>query len=350
MCEQRDRTTPATAELSGHGRGAAGGPSRRRFLKSSAALATGAAAAQVLSRDAFAQAAGAVDAELARVQGERRILLKGGVVLTLDRQVGDFAQADVLVEGGKIREVRPNIEVSRDAVAVIDAANRVVIPGFVDTHSHSYQGLLRNILVNGLLNPDYNRDIQNILTPAYQATDAYAGMLVTALGFIDMGTTAIVDISQVSHTPEHSDACIRALQESGIRAVFAYHRGAGPAAQYPQDIKRLQRTYFSSKDQLLTLALTANLNANVFALAREVGVPVVQHLVGNDLSTPLIELGRAGLLRPGDEYIHCLGIDDAAWRLIKDSGGHVSICAPIDMAMGHGMPAIQEALDHVLRP
>jgi len=143
-----------------------------------------------------------------------------------------------------------------------------------------------------------------------------------------------VDISQVSHTPEHSDACIRALQDSGIRAVFAYHRGAGPAAQYPQDIKRLQRTYFSSKNQLLTLALTANLNANVFALAREVGVPIVQHLVGNDLSAPLIELGRAGLLRPGDEYIHCLGIGDAAWRLIKDSGGHVSIWA----------------LDHGLRP
>ena len=172
MCEQCDRTTPATADLSGHGQGPAGGTSRRSFLKSSAALATGGAAAQVLSRDAFAQAAGATDAELGRVQGERRILLKGGVVLTLDRQVGDFAQADVLIEGGKIREVRPNIEVSRDAVAVIDAANRIVIPGFVDTHSHSYQGLLRNILVNGLLNPDYNRDIQNILTPAYQAADA----------------------------------------------------------------------------------------------------------------------------------------------------------------------------------
>ena len=350
MCEQCDRTRPATADLSGHSQGPAGGTSRRSFLTSSAALATGSAVAQVLSRDAFAQGAGAADGELARVQGERRILLRGGVILTLDWQVGDFPQADVLIEGNRIREVRPNIEVSRDTVAVIDASNRIIIPGFVDTHSHSYQGLLRNILVNGLLNPDYNRDIQNILTPAYQAADAYAGMLVTALGFIDMGTTAIVDISQVSHTPEHSDACIRALQDSGIRAVFAYHRGAGPAAQYPQDIKRLQRTYFSSKDQLLTLALTANLNANVFALAREVGVPIVQHLVGNDLSRPLIELGRAGLLRPGDEYIHCLGIDDAAWRLIKDSGGHVSICAPIDMAMGHGMPAIQEALDHGLRP
>jgi cytosine/adenosine deaminase-related metal-dependent hydrolase len=304
------------------------------------------------SGKAVAQVAdtGNSDAELSRVQGQRRILLKGGVVLTLDPQVGDFAKADVLIEDGKIREIGPNIAVSGDAVAEIDASNRVIIPGFVDTHSHSYQGLLRNILISGLLNPDYNRDIQTTLTPAYQPTDAYAGILVTALGMIDTGTTAMVDISQVSHTPEHSDACVRALQESGIRAVYAYHRGAGPAAQYPQDIKRLQRTYFSSKDQLLTLALTANLNANVFTLAREVDVPVVQHLVGNDLSPQLLDLGRAGLLRPGDEYIHCLGINDAAWRLIKDTGGHVSICAPIDMAMGHGLPAIQEALDHGFRP
>src|SRR5262249_44378197 len=104
------------------------------------------------------------------------------------------------------------------------------------------------------------------------------------------------------------------------------------------------------KDQLLTLALTANLNANVFALAREVGVPVVQHLVGTDLSPQLMELGRAGLLRPGDEYIHCLGINDAAWRLIKDSGGGGSICAPLDIAMGHPLPPTPEALDPGVRP
>jgi cytosine/adenosine deaminase-related metal-dependent hydrolase len=324
------------------------GTSRRSFLASGISLAAGAGLTQLSPSEAAAQGAG--DAELAGVQRRRRVLLKGGVVLSLDPQVGDFAQADVLIEDGKIREVRPNIAASGDDVAVVDAAHRILIPGFVDTHSHSYQGLLRNILVSGLLNPDYNRDVQTTLTPAYQAADAYAGVLATALGMIDMGTTAMVDISQVSHTPEHSDACIRALQEAGIRAVFAYHRGAGPAAQYPQDIRRLQRTYFSSKDQLLTLALTADLNANIFELAREVGVPVVQHLVGNDLSPQLVALARAGLLRPGDEYIHCLGINDAAWRLIKDTGGQVSICAPIDMAMGHGLPAIQEALDHGFRP
>jgi 5-methylthioadenosine/S-adenosylhomocysteine deaminase len=329
------------------------GSTRRRFLQASG-MAAGVAAAQAASPPwlgaAHAQDAGTAEPEVARLLAQRRILLKGGVVLTLDRQIGDFAQADVLIEDGKIREVRPNIAISEDVAAVVDAAGRIVIPGFIDTHNHTYQGLLRSALSNGLLNPDYNRDVQNVLTPAYNAMDAHAGVLLSALGMIDNGTTGIVDLSQVSHSPEHSDACIQALRESGIRAVFAYHRGAGPAAQYPQDIRRLQRSYFSSKDQLLTLALTLNINADAFALAREVGVPAVLHIVGNDLSNPFIELGRAGLLRPGDEYIHCIGINDAAWRMIKDTGGHVSMCAAIDMAMGHGQPMIQESLDHGLRP
>lgn len=335
---------PADACECGHG------ASRRAFLRSGAQLAiAGGLAAQ--APGAFAQGASATDDDpvLRRAQSQRRLLLRGGIVMSLDRRIGDFAQGDVLIEDGKIREVRPGIAVGDDT-AVIDATNRIVIPGFVDTHSHSYQGLLRDIMPNGVLEPDYNRDVQRLLTPAYQPEDAYAGELINALGMIDMGTTTVVDISQVSHSPEHSDACIRALQESGIRAVFSYHRGAGPRARYPQDITRLQRTYFSTKDQLLTLALTTGLDAKLYAVAREAGVPAVLHLVGKDLSEPLLQLGRAGLLRPGDEYIHCLGLNDAAWRLMKDTGGQVSICAQIDMTMGHGTPTIQEALDHGFRP
>ena len=332
MCDQAHESPIAVA-------------SRRAFLQSSAALAAAGAAA--LPGGARAQgAAAAPNAELARLNGARRILIKGGLVLSVDRQVGDFARADVLVEDGKIREVRPDIAAS-DA-AVIDAGNRIVIPGFVDTHSHSYQGILRNILTNGVLNPDYNRDIQTGLTPAYRPEEAHAGVLITALGLMDMGTTTIVDISQVSHTPEHSDACIQALKDSGIRAVYAYYRGAGPATQYPRDITRIQRTYFNSQDQLITLALGTSIDAKLYALAREVGVPAVLHI--NNLSAQILELGRAGLLRPGDEYIHCTHLNDEAWRLIRDTGGHISLSVEIEMAMGQGLPAIQEALDHGVRP
>jgi 5-methylthioadenosine/S-adenosylhomocysteine deaminase len=127
--------------------------SRRDFLKSSVGLAASGTAAQLPPGSAKAQGAGAAqpDAELARLQGQRRILLKGGVVLTLDRLVGDFAQADLLIEDGKISAVRPNIAASEEVAAVIDAANHILIPGFVDTHSHSYQGILRGILTNGVL-------------------------------------------------------------------------------------------------------------------------------------------------------------------------------------------------------
>src|SRR5205085_7759672 len=139
-------------------------PSRRSVLGAGAALVAGATAAEFASERASAQNP-AADPELVRLQSQRRILIKGGVVLTLDGQ--DLAQGDVLIEDGKIREVRAGITAADD-MAVVDASNRVLIPGFVDTHSHSYQGLLRSTLPNGRVDPDYNRDVQNNLTLHYQ--------------------------------------------------------------------------------------------------------------------------------------------------------------------------------------
>jgi 5-methylthioadenosine/S-adenosylhomocysteine deaminase len=232
---------------------------------------------------------------------------------------------------------------------VIDASNMIVMPGFIDTHHHSYQELLRGVLADGLLDPDYRRDLA-ILTPAYRAQDAYAGVLVSALSALSQGVTTVVDTSQVSNTPEHTDACIRAFQEAGLRTVFAYSRGAWPEQAYPQDIIRLRATYFSSEDQLLTLALGATLVEELFVAAREVGAPVVSHGVNDATEGALFALARAGLLGPASEYIHCTHLSDDAWALIRDTGGKVSLSVPIEMTMGHGMPGIQDALEHGVRP
>jgi 5-methylthioadenosine/S-adenosylhomocysteine deaminase len=223
--------------------------SRRALLRSGAGILASSIAAQTLSSAASGQDAG--DAALARLQGARRVVIKGAVLLTLDARVRDFAKGDILIEDGKFREIGAEIAASGD-VAVVNGANRIVIPGFVDTPNHSYQGLMRSIMPNGVLKPDYNRDVQAKLSPAFAPAEVRAGVLMTALAMIDMGITTIVDLSQISHTPEHSDACVGALQESGIRAVFAYSRGNPATTQYPQDIARLARTYFNSKDQLLT--------------------------------------------------------------------------------------------------
>jgi len=268
-------------------------PSRRVLLKSGAALAAAGAALAQLPRRAAAQGG---QADLAQLQQQRRILIRGGIVLALERAVGDFAAADVLIEDGRIREVRPDIAAA-DA-AVIDAAGAIVMPGFVDTHSHSYEGLLRSSLPSGsLYDPSYERDFAN-LTRAYQPMDVHAGVLVTALGMIAMGTTAVVDTSQTSHSPEHSDALVAAFKDAGIRAVVAYSPGAGAQAQYPQDVLRLRRSYFGSPDQLLTLALGVSRDPRLFTFARENDLRTVMHIRLE--SDALVALGRAGLLREGD--------------------------------------------------
>jgi cytosine/adenosine deaminase-related metal-dependent hydrolase len=277
----------------------------------------------------------------------KRILLRGGIVLTLDKTLSDFACADVLIENGKIRAVAPSVAVSADDVVVVNATNRIVLPGFVDTHCHSYQGLLRGLLSNGSL-PDYNESIQNRITHHYQPADAYAGVLITALGMLNMGTTTMVDISQVSHSPEHVDANLQALRDSGMRAVYAYSRGIGPAAGHPYDIFRILPKYFNSAESLLTPALAVALDVENYRVARRAEVRAVVHLRLN--SEPLLKLASAGVLKEGDEFIHCTHLSPEAWRLIKDIGGTTSHSPPVEMAMGHGMPSMQEAISAGLDP
>jgi 5-methylthioadenosine/S-adenosylhomocysteine deaminase len=219
------------------------------------------------------------------------------------------------------------------------------MPGFVDTHRHMWQGALRNVLPDGLLS-DYQRDITGAARDVFRPEDAYIGDLIIALGAINAGVTTCLDWSHIGNSPEHTDAAIEGLRESGIRGVYAYGSGAaGPDNQYPQDIRRLRTEHFSSDDQLLTLALAAGINPDVWAVARDVEAPITVHVLG---AGQLLSITDA--MGPDVTYIHVTNLLPQEWQLITDTGGHVSIAAPIEMEMGHGVPPIQQALDYGIRP
>jgi cytosine/adenosine deaminase-related metal-dependent hydrolase len=278
-----------------------------------------------------------------------RTLIKRGVVLSFDRSVGDFDKADVLIEGSRIAAVRPDISAQAN---VIDATDMIVLPGFIDTHHHCYQSALRNVLANGLL-ADYFRDISGAATNHYRPEDAYVGNLIGALRAVDAGVTTITDLSQVSNTPEHSDALIKGLKDSGIRAIYAYSRGSGTAAKYPADVERIQKQHFASSDQLVTLALGTAVDKEQWLLARRHGLRIFTHVVGGNPGVgpdQVMKLGDEGLMGPDNVYIHFTNASDAQMRRIKETGGFLSIAAPIEMAMRHGMPPIQQALDAGIRP
>ena len=291
-----------------------------------------------------------------------RKLIKGGIVISLDPAVGDFANGDVLIDGDRIAAVGPGLSV--DGAEVVDASGMIVMPGFVDSHRHIWEGILRNIGTDVPLEGrvSYISFVLRTLAPAFRPEDAYAGNLVSAVGAIDAGITTLLDWSHIQASPAHTDAVIQALKDSGLRAVFAYGFpwwGKWEERQ-PSWFVRAATEHFSSKDQMLTLALAApgpeftdfEVARDHWKLARETGARITAHVgvgtYGQDAKVQ--EMGEAGLLGPDTTYIHCTTLNDTEIQMIVDTGGTVSLASPVEMMMGHGMPPIQKFLDRGLKP
>lgn len=69
---------------------------------------------------------------------------------------------------------------------------------------------------------DYMNTVRLAISPNYQPRDVYIGNKLGALEAINAGVTTILDFSHCNNTPEHSDAAVTGLRDSGIRALFSY--------------------------------------------------------------------------------------------------------------------------------
>jgi cytosine/adenosine deaminase-related metal-dependent hydrolase len=96
-------------------------------------------------------------------------------------------------------------------VETIDATGMIVMPGFVDSHRHIWEGILRNIGTDVPLEgrTSYISFVLHKLAPAFRPEDAYVGNLVSALGAIDAGITTLLDWSHIQGSPAHTDAVVR---------------------------------------------------------------------------------------------------------------------------------------------
>jgi 5-methylthioadenosine/S-adenosylhomocysteine deaminase len=303
-------------------------------------------------------------------QAKKGIVLKGGVVLTMDPAGGDYAKADVRIEGSKIVAIGPNL--GGDG-ATIDCTGMIVMPGFINTHHHQYYAIQRAVIADGLLNGNWPQETYNSVPSAiwttgrlavggqtiwdlgrspYDPEDCYISELVASWGGINAGVTTGIDTSQSSHTPEHTDAMIQGLMDSGRRTLYDYSAGRSdqPGYEYPgaignetSGIGRLRKQWFSSNDQLVTLGAQFA-QAALWPLARHYGAPMVFHGGTADL------VANPNLAGPDQCIIHGTGNTDAVWQVLADKGVHISIAPAIEMQMGHGTPPIQPALDRDILP
>jgi 5-methylthioadenosine/S-adenosylhomocysteine deaminase len=295
-----------------------------------------------------------------------KLLIRGGTVLSVDPSIGDLPRGDVLIEDDTIVAVQP--EISADA-ETIDATGFIVIPGFVDTHRHTWEAAIRGSAPNATLD-DYFVEILDTFAPLYRPEDVYASNLAGALECLDAGITTLVDWSHINNTPEHPDAAIRALQEVGIRSQYAYGSANLSLSDYwfeskiaipNDDVRRVRDTYFSSDEGLLTMALATrgsgfcldDVVRSEWTLARDLGIPITVHVAMGRMAgrfAMVKHLSEMGLLGPDTTYVHCCYLSDEEWRLLADSGGTVSIAAQVETQMGHGWPPVVKAMEYGLRP
>ena len=296
-----------------------------------------------------------------------RLVLRGGHVLTMDPAVGDLPRADVLIEDDEIAAVGPDLSVG-DAEE-IDASDKIVIPGFVDTHRHTWETAIRGSAPNDTLD-DYFVGILDTFAPVYRPEDVYASNLFGALECLDAGITTLVDWSHINNTPDHADAGVTGLKESGIRAQYAYGSANLSLNDYwndssiaipDDDVRRIRSTYFSSNDGLLTMALATrgpgfcqqDVVRSEWNLARELGIPITVHVGMGRLAGRfgmVKTLSEMDLLGPDTTYIHCCYLSDEEWKLVADSGGTISIAPQVEMQMGHGWPPTGTCIEHGLKP
>jgi cytosine/adenosine deaminase-related metal-dependent hydrolase len=284
-----------------------------------------------------------------------RTLIRSATILTMDDRLGDLAGADLLVEGDRIAAIGRDI--SAGDAEIVDGRSRIVIPGLINAHMHTWQTALRGFAANWTL-PEYFRRMHAGLATLFRPEDIYIATLAGALNQINFGATTLVDWCHNNPTPAHTDAAVRALFDSGIRAAF-FHGSPKPDPKPGQlhfsevphprhEVERLLAGPLANRDGLVTLGLailgphysTLEVALHDFRLAREFGLIASMHQGGGPPKTPggwdrLIE---AGLVGSGVNIVHGNDLSDELLRRLVDLGVSFSVTPENEMIQGHGFP------------
>ena len=287
----------------------------------------------------------------------RELLIKSGRVVTVDPDLGDLPTGDVLVTDGVITAVGTDLTPATADAEVIDATGRLVIPGLVDTHRHVWQGAIGGYTPQ-MTGAGYGPAVLTGISLRHSPNDVYAGTLWGALQALDAGITTIADWAHNDQSPAHADADLRGLRDSGIRGYFLYG-GPGPATSdpnppHPADARRMRDEYFAAGScgrLRMGMALrgpsftSAERNAEDFAFARDLGLPISVHVGMAGTSGSVTGLRRDTLLGADVNYVHGNMLTDREFDLIAESGGTLTITPSTDMLMQFGtFPATGSAL------
>jgi 5-methylthioadenosine/S-adenosylhomocysteine deaminase len=285
-------------------------------------------------------------------------LIKNATVVSMDPGLGDL-EGDVLIDGDRIAAVGPGLAAPN--AAVVDGTGRIVMPGMVNAHIHTWEYQLRGIGADWVGFRDYHNNMHKNLATRYRARDVYIGNLLGALNQIRNGATTIMDWCHILRDAEMTDAAIDALEESGIRAVFGRGTVKPPAGAaeipyfkkpFPRDeVRRLRTGRLASDDRLVTMAMAIlgpdwgeyEVAVHDIRLAREYGLINSAHTYGRKgkrvVEDGYPRLAKEGLLGPDHNIAHgnCFAEDEL--KIVLDAGCTITATC-LTEALNYEQPAM----------
>jgi 5-methylthioadenosine/S-adenosylhomocysteine deaminase len=276
------------------------------------------------------------------------ILIRGGCVVDMRPHPVVLRDTDVHVVDGRIAAVGRGL--TAPGAEVVNARERIVLPGFVDTHRHGWLSVLRAAALDDDLGSYLDR-VTGRFAPALDPADVATASLLTGLECLDAGITTVQDHAHIAYTPEHAAAVVEGLQAAGVRAVFGYGRPvfAEPQQWRADDVRRVRTDVLPDDDGLVTMLLAAvgpsyaSVKETIadWRLARELGLRIAVHVgAGPVAQRPVALLRELGIVAPGTLYVHGNSLPDDELTLIAATGGALSITPAVEARMGHGAPTL----------
>jgi 5-methylthioadenosine/S-adenosylhomocysteine deaminase len=285
-----------------------------------------------------------------------RTLLRGARVITMSPERPDAERLDILIDGDRIADMSERLD--RPETEAVDLSGRIVIPGLVNAHLHTWQSGLRFAGADWTL-PEYLHRMHGCLAGHYTPADLYIGNLAGALNQINCGTTILGDWCHNNPTPEHTDAAVEGLQNSGIRAVFLHGTpNKAPDVAHPlSEVDRLldgpARTH-----ELLTVGMpiggpqysTPDVAVADLRAAAQRELIVSMHQSGGQPAAAWEAVRTAGLFGPHTNVVHGAGLTGPWITTLIDAGVSFTVTPENELSHGHGVPVTGQLLQRGAAP
>ena len=300
------------------------------------------------------------------------LLITNGLILPMTEVRRSF-DGYARVDGNLITEVgEGSPRDSKSGEQLIDGAGCALLPGLVNAHTHLYQVLLRAVWEDLELMPWLRRiyGCARVLRPEH----FYAGSLLGCVEAIRGGVTTLCEHNFLNPSRECAFETIRAIEDSGLRAVFA-RTIMDTGEIVPACVKEKPATAFRHIESLLALhkggsGLTFMTGPNTppinttpellreirrFADDKSIGISahvaesksVVESVRGQHGKAGVVEfLHQFGLAAPNSVFAHSVHVSKDEIALLKQTGTSVSHNPVSNMMLGDGVAPVVEMLRH----